>query len=89
MDQVLDVDAYSGYKGKESPRRYRLGGKQYEVLTVLRSWFDEEISGHRRIFFRVVVRGGEEHVLYWSCDEDAWYLKSVFPPPATRRDGRS
>ena len=81
MDQILDVEAYSGFKGKESPRRYRLGDRQYEVLTVRQSWHDEQISGRRRIYFRVVVRGGEEHVVYWSCDDDAWYLKSIFPAP--------
>jgi len=38
----LSVECYSGRKADERPVRFWLGGKQYQVETVLDQWYDQK-----------------------------------------------
>ncbi len=40
-EQKIRVDAYSGYRGEETPREFILHGKKVEVVEILSAWIEE------------------------------------------------
>jgi len=44
---MLSVECYSGRKADERPIRFRLGGRQYQVETVLDQWYDPESTSYK------------------------------------------
>ncbi len=55
---TLKVECYSGYRGEEIPRRFRLEGTLIEVMAVVDQWRDPE---HR--YFKVAVEGDATYTL--------------------------
>jgi hypothetical protein len=55
---VVDVECHAGYRGEETPRRFRLGERQVEVVEVVDSWLAPD---HR--YFKVKDSQGDLYIL--------------------------
>ncbi len=72
--EMVEVQAYAGYKGEESPRAFRLAGNRVEVMKIMTQWIEEQAGSRGRLrCFRVKGSDWREHVL--CCDEEKmeWY----------------
>ena len=69
----LTVECYSGRKADERPVRFRLGGREYQVETVLDQWHDPE-----SIFCKVRADDGNLYILrqQTSTPDGGWELVS-------------
>jgi dihydrofolate reductase len=65
----VKVDCYSGYRGEETPRRFRLGSRRVEVQEVLDRWLAPD---HR--YFK--VRGDDRaiYILRHDVEHDRWQV---------------
>lgn len=63
------VDCYAGYRGEETPRRFRLGARTVEVAEVLDRWLDPE---HR--YFKLRGEDGDTYILRHDAETDAWEM---------------
>lgn len=66
---ALEVECYAGYRGEESPVRFRLGGRWLEVEEIIDRWL---APTHR--YFKVRARGGGVYILRHAMDEQRWEL---------------
>jgi hypothetical protein len=71
---TLIVKCYSGRKADERPVRLWLGGRQYQVETVLDQWYDRE-----SVFYKVRADDGNVYILrqQTSMPNGAWDLVSA------------
>jgi len=83
----VEVECYAGYRGEETPRRFRLGERVVEVAEVVDRWLSPD---HR--YFKLVTEDGDTYILRHDVPSDRWELtmwdKTAtvvrFPePPAT------
>ena len=72
----IQVEAYSGAKADETPRRFALEDQRIEVAEVLDRWFQVESKPEwpRADYFK--VRGSDQHeyLLKHDLESDEWYL---------------
>jgi hypothetical protein len=81
---VLSVDCYAGYRGEQTPRRFRLGERQVEISEVVDSWLSID---HR--YFKVTDTQGDIYILRHDVASSQWELvsfrssaaASANPPP--------
>ena len=67
-EEPIEVIAYAGERGEESPRAYLLGGKRIEVRKLLAQWLEEDATSRRsRRCFR--VKGSDFHTRTLCYDE--------------------
>ena len=67
----VTVDAYSGYKANERPRRFVLDGHAYEVIEVLDQWY-----GPDSLYFKVRADDQNLYILRYRSLEEEWSLES-------------
>lgn len=67
----VEVESYSGYKADERPRRFTLGGRNYDVQEVEDRWYSPEA-----VFFRVVASDANRYVLRHDERRDEWSLEA-------------
>jgi hypothetical protein len=65
----LQVDAYAGYKGEETPRAFTLDGVRVSVHEILDRWYTETHS-----CFRVQASDRRRYVLRYHLDDGVWEL---------------
>jgi hypothetical protein len=65
----VDVECYAGYRGEETPRRFRLGDRQIEIAEVVDSWLAPD---HR--YFKVKDSQGDLYILRNDVSSDRWEL---------------
>jgi hypothetical protein len=65
----VQVEAYAGYKGEETPRAFTVDGTRLEVRTVVDRWYTETHS-----CFRVLASNGHRYVLRYEWDAMRWEL---------------
>lgn len=63
------VDCYAGYRGEETPRRFRLGARTVEVAEIVDRWIDPE---HR--YFKLRGDDGDLYILRHDAETDAWEM---------------
>lgn len=65
----LQVECYAGYRGEETPRRFRIGARLVQVAEVLDCWLSPD---HR--YFK--VRGDDRgvYILRHDLESDCWDL---------------
>jgi hypothetical protein len=63
------VECYAGYRGEETPRRFRLAGGWREIEEVLDRWLAPD---HR--YFKVRADDGDTYVLRQDAVSQAWEL---------------
>ncbi len=65
----LTVETYDGYKAEESPRRFRFGQQELEVVEIVDRWY-----GPGESYFKVLAGDGNHYVL--KNRRGAWTLES-------------
>jgi hypothetical protein len=77
-DKRIEVFAYSGGKGEESPRSFVLDGEKIEVLSLVRMWIEESYENRKRKrFFMVRGSDGYIHTLYQDEESLEWCIKTT------------
>ncbi len=69
---VVDVECHAGYRGEETPRRFRLGEYQVEIAELVDSWLAPD---HR--YFKVQDTQGDLYILRNDVAADCWELTWV------------
>jgi hypothetical protein len=65
----LQVDCYAGYRGEETPKRFRIGSTTVEIEAILDRWLAPD---HR--YFKVRGRDQAEYILRHDGAADVWEL---------------
>lgn len=74
----VQVKCYSGFKANERPLSFTFYDREFSVMDIEGSWFEEDESGHeRRVCFRVRADDGDLYLLSYHPDEDSWILRRV------------
>lgn len=63
------VECYAGYRGEETPRRFRMGERCVEVKDILDRWLSPD---HR--YFKVIGDDSAEYILRYDVQSDQWDL---------------
>jgi hypothetical protein len=72
-EKPIEVSAYSGYRGEESPWTFILNGKRIEVRKVLEQWAEEDAATRvRRRCFRVKGDDFRTHILHRLESDGVW-----------------
>ncbi|MDX1432840.1 MAG: hypothetical protein R3286_10365 [Gammaproteobacteria bacterium] len=66
---ALTVECYAGHRGEETPRRFRMGRRQVEIVEVLDRWLEPELS-----YFKVAADDGATYILRHDVRLGAWDL---------------
>jgi hypothetical protein len=66
---LVDVECHAGYRGEETPRRFRPGERQIEIAQVVDSWLAPD---HR--YFKVQDTEGSLYILRNDVASDRWEL---------------
>jgi hypothetical protein len=71
MDDLfkVEVECYAGYRGEETPRRFRIGSRSTEVSEVLDRWVGPD---HR--YFKVRGVDGAVYILRHDTVSGGWEL---------------
>ena len=73
MGLPIYVDAYSGYKANERPRKFVLDEEIYEIATVLDQWYEPSAT-----YFKVQSTEGKIYLLRYDEETDEWTLQGGF-----------
>jgi hypothetical protein len=68
-DLSVDVDCYAGNRGEETPRRFTIGDRSVQVVSVLDRWLAPD---HR--YFKVRGDDGATYILRHDPVLDRWEL---------------
>jgi len=75
-EEKITVDAYSGYRGEETPRAFILHGNKVEVVEIVNAWIEQrtEYMVIRR-FFKVKGSDGSIHKIHYDEDKKEWFYE--------------
>jgi len=74
VEEKIEVIAYSGYRGEETPRTILLHGKRIEVTEILKQWDEERFEEReRKRFFKVKGSDGSVHKIYYDEKMMGWF----------------
>ncbi len=74
FEEKIEVIAYSGYRGEETPRMILLLGERIEVMEVLRHWIEEESEDRsRKRFFKIKGSDRAVHLIYYDEKVMEWF----------------
>jgi hypothetical protein len=65
----ISVECYAGYRGEETPLRFRLGDRLIEIAEVFDRWLAPD---HR--YFKVQTAEGERYILRNDMTTGVWEL---------------
>jgi len=74
LEERIDVIAYSGHRGEQTPRTIFINGKRIEVVEILRQWIEEGPENRKtRRFYR--IRGSDGNLCMIHYDEKSmeWF----------------
>jgi hypothetical protein len=74
------VECYAGYRGEETPLRFRVGDREIEIAEVVDRWLAPD---HR--YFKVRTSEGEIYILRNDTTTEVWELtlfeaRKISPP---------
>ncbi len=70
----LEVVAYSGYRGEETPRSFHLHSKRIDVIEVLEVRMEEDSEKRtRKRLFRIKGSDGSLHTLGYDEEAKEWF----------------
>ena len=73
-EEKIEVIAYSGYRGEETPRTILFHGERIEVIEILKGWIEERSEDRtRRRFFRIKGSDRAIHVIYYDEEVMEWF----------------
>lgn len=73
-EEKINVIAYSGYRGEETPRTILFHGERIEVTNILKRWIEERSEDRsRKRFFK--IRGSDRgvHLIYYDEKVMEWF----------------
>ncbi len=73
---TIHVECYSGYRGDEEPRAFRLGERRLTVVELLDRWLSLE---HR--YFKVKADDGDIYILRHAEGSGEWTLAAYSRAP--------
>jgi dipeptidyl aminopeptidase/acylaminoacyl peptidase len=65
----VEVECSAGYRGEETPRRFRLFDRSVEVAEIVDRWIGED---HR--YFKLLDAGGDRWILRYDEPRDRWEI---------------
>ena len=65
----ISVDCYAGYRGEETPLRFRLGNRLNEIAEVVDRWLAPDYR-----YFKVRTSEGETYILRHDTITGVWEL---------------
>jgi hypothetical protein len=74
---VVEVQCHAGYRGEETPRRFRLGEREIEITEVVDRWLAPD---HR--YFKVQDAEGDSYILRHDVSTHRWELAWFGAGPA-------
>jgi len=73
-DEKIELLAYSGYRGEETPRAFMLGERRIEVVEIQERWIEEGIADRAtKRFFKVKGSDGGIHKIFYDEKTARWY----------------
>lgn len=66
---IIRVECYCGYRGEETPQRFRLGNRQVEIIEIIDRWL---ASDYR--YFKVKGNGGSIYIIRNDIFRDLWQI---------------
>jgi hypothetical protein len=73
-EEKIEVIAYSGYRGEETPRTILLHGERIEVFEILRQWIEEKSGDRaRKRFYKIKGSDGALHMIYSDEKVMEWF----------------
>ncbi len=74
----VEVIAYSGYRGEEIPRAFKLRGTRIEVSKILSRWIEEGVGDRdTKRGFRVVGTDGIAYSLVYDEQTQEWFYEGA------------
>jgi hypothetical protein len=75
-EEKIEVIAYSGYRGEETPRAMILRDERIEVAEILRMWIEEGLEDRSmKRFFKVKGSDGKTYELYYDETVMEWFCR--------------
>ncbi len=73
-EEKIEVVAYSGYRGEETPRVILLHGERIEVTEILKRWIEERSKERsRKRFFKIKTNDRRVDVIYYDEEVKDWF----------------
>ena len=74
--EVINVNAYSGYKSDERPASFRFQGKDYKVVEIVDRWYEGSVESKNPCmnYFKVKAEDSREYVLRYNSLFDKWSI---------------
>ncbi len=73
-EEKVEVIAYSGYRGEETPRVVLLHGERIEVTEILKRWIEERSEDRsRKRFFKIKTNDRRVDVIYYDEEVKDWF----------------
>jgi hypothetical protein len=73
-EEKIEVIAYAGYRGEETPRTIFLHEKKIEILEVLKMWIEEGVKDRKRKrVFKVKGSNGLIYTVYYDEKFKEWF----------------
>jgi len=77
MIKKIEVIAYSGYQGEETPRAMIFGDEKIEVAEILKMWVEERLEDRsRKRFFKVKGSNGRTYEIYYDETVMEWFHRA-------------
>ena len=75
-EEKIEVTAYSGCRGEETPREFIFHGKKVEIVEILSAWIEEksECKSIRRVF-KVKGNDGSIQQIHYNEDKKEWFYE--------------
>ena len=73
---AIDVESYAGYKGEETPRRFKLEGRTVEIIAIVDQWLAPDHAS-----FKVTGDDGGTYILRHDVTSQHWELTEQAPAP--------
>ena len=77
LKERIEVVAYSGYRGEETPRVFKWRGREVEVAGILSRWIkEEEEDRSTKRGFRLMGADGMEYRLFYDEQIQEWFCEA-------------
>lgn len=74
FEERIEVIAYSGYRGEETPRTILFRWKRIEVIEILKQWIGERSNDRTiRRFYQVKGSDGNLYIIYYDEKSMEWF----------------
>jgi len=73
-DEKIEVIAYSGYRGEETPKAILLRGTRIEVIEILNQWIEQRLDDRAaKRFYQIKGDDGVLHRVYYDEKAMEWF----------------